>query len=87
MIIFSYLLKDYFFNTQVKFEKKKFLHIFILGLVVLNFKNLNRINSEFERNDFYTFKNFPFYTEIEIKNDYSNLNIKKFFHIKILNKL
>jgi hypothetical protein len=84
IIIFSYLLIDYILDLRINFNKKKFFHILILGLIVLNFKNINRIHSEFERNDFYKFKNFPFYTEIEIKNDYSNLEIKKIFHIEIL---
>tara|TARA_Y100000389_G_scaffold199921_1_gene239303 strand:+ start:166 stop:1722 length:1557 start_codon:yes stop_codon:yes gene_type:complete len=84
LIIFFYLLFDLLFILRINFDKKKFIHIFIIGLIVLNVKNINRINSEFERNDFYKFKNFPFYNEKIIKNDYSQINIKKFLHIKIL---
>ena len=75
---------DYAFNVKIFFDKKKIFHIIIFGLIILNFKNINRINSEFERNDFYKFKNFPFYNEKIIKNDYSNLNREKIFHIEIL---
>ena len=50
----------------------------------MNVKNINRIKSEFERNDFYKFKNFPFYNEKVIKYDYSNLQVKKFLHIEII---
>ena len=56
----------------------------MFGLVRLNIKNISRIQSEFERNDFYKFKNFPFYNEKIIKNDYSKLKIKKIFHIEII---
>mgnify|MGYP006087481341 FL=1 len=84
IIIFIYILCDYIFNLKIFFDKKKFFHILIFGLIILNFKNIKRINSEFERNDFYKFKNFPFYNEKIIKNDYSNLNREKIFHIEIL---
>jgi hypothetical protein len=84
LIIFIYLLSDYIFNLKIVFNKKKFFHILILGLFILNFKNIKRIHSEFERNDFYKFNNFPFYNEIVIKNDYSDVSIEKIFHIEIL---
>ena len=84
LIIFIYLLSDYIFNLKIVFNKKKFFHILILGLFILNFKNIKRIHSEFERNDFYKFNNFPFYNELVIKNDYSDVSIEKIFHIEIL---
>jgi len=84
ILIFLYLLLDYIFNLRIFFDKKKFFHILIFGLIILNLKNINRIYNEFERNDFYKFKNFPFYNEKIIKNNYSNLNKKKIFHIEIL---
>jgi len=84
ILIFLYLLLDYIFNLKIFFDKKKFFHIFIFGLIILNLKNIDRIYSELERNDFYKFKNFPFYNEKIIKNDYSNLNREKILHIEIL---
>jgi hypothetical protein len=84
IIIFIYLIFSYIFNLNILFNKKKFFHILILGLLILNIKNFKRIKTEFERNDFYKFKNFPFYNEKIIKNDYSNLNKRKIFHIDIL---
>ena len=84
IIIFSYIFFDYILNLNIYFNKKKFFHLLILGLLVLNFKNINRINSEIERNDLYKFKNFPFYSEIVIKNNYSNISREKIFHIEIL---
>jgi hypothetical protein len=82
-----YIFFDLIFNLNVNFDKKKFSHFLFLGLFILNIKNINRIHSEFERNDFYKFKNFPFYNEKVIKNDYSNFNIKKFFHIEIIDQV
>jgi hypothetical protein len=84
IIIFIYLIFSYTLNLSIHFNKKKFFHILILGILVLNIKNINRIQSEFERNDFYKFKNFPFYNEKVIKNDYSNLNKRKIFYIEVL---
>ena len=84
IIIFIYLIFNYILNLNILINKKKFLHIIILGLLILNIKNINRIKAEFERNDFYKFKNFPFYNEKIIKNDYSNLKKRKVFHIDIL---
>ena len=59
IIIFIYLIFSYILNLRIYLNKKNFFHILIVGLLVLNFKNLNRIQAEFERNDFYKFKNFP----------------------------
>jgi hypothetical protein len=84
IIIFVYIFFDYILNLNINFDKKKFFHFLILGLLILNLKNIGRIHSEFERNDLYKFKNFPFYNEKVIKNDYSNFNVKKFFHIEII---
>jgi hypothetical protein len=84
IIIFFYLLFDLLFDLNIKFNTRKFFHVFIFGLMILNIKNIDRIQSEFERNDFYKFKNFPFYNEKNIKNDYSQIKIEKFFNIEIL---
>ena len=84
IIIFIFLLFNYFLNLNINFKKKNFFYILTLALIVLNLKNINRINSEFQRNDFYKFKNFPFYNEKIIVNDYSNIEIKKLFHIEML---
>ena len=63
IIIFTYIFFDSILNLNINFNKKKFIHFLILGLIILNFKNIDRIHSEFERNDSYKFKNFPFYNE------------------------
>ena len=84
IMIFLYFLFDLILNLKIKFSKTKFIHLLILAIIILNFKNFKRINSEFHREDFYKFTNFPFYNEKEIKNDYSNLKRNKFFYIEIL---
>jgi len=86
IMIFFYLFIDLLFNLNIKFNKKKFFHFFIFGLIILNIKNISRIQSEFERNDFYKFKDFPYHNEKIIRNDYSKIKIKKALHIEILNK-
>ena len=84
IIIFVFMIFNFIIKTNIYFNKKKFFHLLILGLIILNVKNINRIKSEFERNDFYKFKNFPFYNEKIVKNDYSNLHKRKIFHVEIL---
>ena len=84
IIIFLFVFLSLFLNLNIKSDKKKFIHILIFGLLVLNLKNLNRIDDEIKRNDFYKFTNFPFFNELTIKNDYSNLKKEKFFHIELL---
>jgi len=84
LFIFLFLLFDIFLNLKITFNKKKFTYLILFCLIILNVKNINRINSEFKRNDFYKFTNFPFYNEIKIKNDYSNLTKSKFFFIELL---
>ena len=84
IIILIFIFCDCLFNLKIFFDKKKFYHLLIISLIVLNVKNINRIQSELVRNDFYKFKNFPFYNEKKIKYDYSNLNREKIFHIEIL---
>tara|TARA_Y100000741_G_scaffold286433_1_gene226303 strand:- start:208 stop:1146 length:939 start_codon:yes stop_codon:yes gene_type:complete len=84
IIIFVFFIFNLILNLNIKFSKKKFIHIFILGILILNIKNINRINNEFERNDFYKFKNFPFYNEKKINYDYSKLKRDKFLHVEIL---
>jgi hypothetical protein len=84
IIIFLFVFLSLFFNLNIKYDKKKFIHILIFGLLILNIKNLNRIDDEIKRNDFFKFTNFPFFNELTIKNDYSNLKKEKFFHIELL---
>jgi hypothetical protein len=84
IIIFLYVLFDYLFGLKILFNKKKFFNLLVFTLIILNLKNFNRINDEFKRDDFYKFKNFPFYNEILIENDYSRIDREKFLHIEIL---
>lgn len=86
IIISIYLLLNYFFNFEISLNKKKFLHLILLSLFILNLKNIVRIQDRFEREDFWKFTNFPFYNAKEIKKiSDRNLNIERdrFFHIEI----
>ena len=84
MMILSYLVFRVFLNQKILFDRKKIIHLFIFSVLILNIKNFNRIESEFKRDDFYKFNNFPFYNEIKINNDYSNIQRIKFLNIEIL---
>ncbi len=84
IIIFFFFLFSVILNLNIEFNKKKIINLFIVGLLVLNIKNFNRIKNEFSRDDFYKFKNFPFYNEIKITNDYSSYERDNFFHVEII---
>ena len=47
--------------------KKNFKYLVILIVVIFNFKNINRINKEFQRTDLYKFDDFPYYAIPEKK--------------------
>ena len=84
IIIFFFFLFSIILNLNIKFNKKKIINLLVLGLLILNIKNFNRIKNEFSRDDFYKFKNFPFYNEIKITNDYSGYEIDNFLHVEII---
>jgi hypothetical protein len=50
-----------------KFLEKRLKFLIVLIIVIFNFKNLNRINNEFQRTDYYKFDNFPFFAIPEKK--------------------
>ena len=84
IIIFIFLIFNLILNLNIEFNKKKLIHLLIFGLLILNVKNLNRINNEFSRNDFFKFINFPFYNEKEVKYNYSKLKRSKILHVEVL---
>ena len=84
IIVFSFIFLKIFLKKNIIFSKKKFFVLFFMGLLVLNIKNVNRISSEFQRNDPYKYTNFPYFIEIAVNNDYKNIERSKFLHIEIL---
>jgi hypothetical protein len=49
------------------FFEKKFKYLVLLIIIIFNFKNISRIDKEFERVDLYKFENFPFFAIQEKK--------------------
>ena len=47
--------------------KKRFKFLVILIVLIFNFKNFQRLNDEFKRNDVYKYSNFPFFAISEKK--------------------
>ena len=84
IIIFTFFILNLILNLNIKFCKKKFIHLFVFGLIILNIKNFDRINNEFSRSDFFKFVNFPFYNEKEVKYDYSKFKRSKILHVEVL---
>lgn len=62
-IVYQKIANRSFFEKRLKF-------LLILVVILFNIKNLDRINSEFKRNDYYKFTNFPFFA-IDEKEYYS----------------
>jgi len=53
LLISKFIERDFF--------DKKFKFFIVFIIIVFNFKNLDRIKNEFDRNDIYKFSNFPYY--------------------------
>ena len=69
-------------KTDQKIINKRNYFVFIVILMLFfNFKNFNRINNEFKRDDVHKFSNFPFPPEKRIKKSkISNNSIKFLTH-------
>lgn len=52
----------FYLNRNKKNNLKKFKFLIIFVFLIVNLKNFDRINNEFERSDIYSFKNFPFFS-------------------------
>ena len=59
LLISKLIERDYF--------DKKFKFFIVFVIIVFNFKNLDRIKNEFERNDIFKFSNFPYYAVTTMK--------------------
>ena len=59
LLISKFIERDYF--------DKKFKFFIVFVIIVFNFKNLDRIKSEFDRNDIFKFSNFPYYAVTTMK--------------------
>ena len=59
LLISKLIERDYF--------DKKFKFFIVFVIIVFNFKNLDRIKSEFDRNDIFKFSNFPYYAVTTMK--------------------
>lgn len=67
-LLVSFPFAILFYNLQNKpNEKKKIVLIIALVILIVDIKNVIRIKNEFERKDFYSFNNFPFYALREKK--------------------
>ncbi len=87
IIIFIYLTLRYFKETNILFNKQKILRLFAICFLVLNLKNINRIQSELDRNDAHKFTNFPFFNVPELVFNINDFKIEKIFHTQIIKKL
>ena len=59
LLISKFIERDYF--------DKKFKFFIVFVIIVFNFKNLDRIKNEFDRNDIFKFSNFPYYAVTTMK--------------------
>lgn len=84
--IFIFISITFFFlinklSLKSKNFKKKISFFIIFTFLILNLKNIIRINSEFKRNDIFKYTNFPYYTMVKsdtlIEKKYKNLKIYK----------
>ena len=69
-------------SSNFVFVKKRLLYLLIFSIIFFNLSNFKRIYNEFNRNDIYEFKSFPWINEdILKKRNIYNAEEKKFFLI------
>ena len=69
-------------SSNFVFVKKRLLYLLIFSIIFFNLSNFKRIYNEFNRNDIYEFKSFPWINEdILKKRNIYNAEEKKIFLI------
>ncbi len=84
IMIFIFLVLNNIKEIKIVYDKKKIFKLFLLCFILLNLKNINRINSEFERNDIHKFTDFPFFNEPKLVFNYNEFKIESLFHTQII---
>ena len=77
---------SFFLNKKIEFNKKKIIKLIFICLLLLNFRNIDRILTEIKREDAYKFNNFPWYVLRNPSYTYDGVIKEKKFFIEILKR-
>ena len=82
-LLFFIPISIYLSNFNINNDQKNliFKYILVFVLVIFNFKNIMRINSEFKRVDKYQYKNFPFFYVEKVDFTIKNIRNDILFYI------
>ena len=86
IIISIFLVLSFFLNKKIEFNKKKIIKLIFICLLLLNFRNIDRILTEIKREDAYKFNNFPWYALRNPSYTYDGVIKEKKFFIEILKR-
>jgi hypothetical protein len=72
--IIIFILLKFIFNPSDQINNKKFMVFFLMSIIYFNFINVSRIYNDFNRNDIYQFKNFPWIVFPNLKFEKEKIN-------------
>jgi hypothetical protein len=87
LLILTFCIFIFFFKKDFFFIEKRMIIFLCLAILFLNIKNFNRIYKEFNREDQFQFKNFPWFSTYSLEIDTSKFIIKDYGYYRIIYRL
>jgi hypothetical protein len=87
LLIFTFSILVFLFKKDFFFIEKRMKIFLCLAILFFNIKNFNRIYKEFNREDHFQFKNFPWFSEYSFNIDISKFRIKDYGYYRIIYRI
>ena len=87
LLIFTFCIFIFFFKKDFFFIEKRMKIFLCLAILFFNIKNFNRIYKEFNREDHFQFKNFPWFSNHSLDIDISKFRIEDYGYYRIIYRL
>ena len=87
ILIFTFCIFIFFLKKDFFFIEKRMTIFLFLAILFFNIKNFNRIYKEFNREDHFQFKNFPWFSNHTLDIDISKFRIEDYGYYRIIYKL
>jgi hypothetical protein len=87
IIIFTFCFYCFFFKENYLIYKHRMRFFLFLAIIFFNIKNTHRIYKEFNREDIYQFRNFPWFSLHSVNSDNLKFRIEDYGYYRIAYKL